>query len=869
MTMILRAKTRLSKTKDAEGRTVDGYPKVQVFKAYGRQWAALQDVYDDLIMLQSRPEAAVIRGELTDLGAGAEYVQRRANQDPKHFREADRSWFALDVDGAEAPTELRGAQRIERARWLVRQYVPEVLRAVSVIVQWTSSEGWDASRLYARLWYMAAEPAPDRFYRDLVKGWSGTCPELDASLYNPVQLHYTAPPIVQGGADPVGDRILPIWQGSHVVDLGGHLRKWRGNQARQALTPPKLRLVSSVDEDEDLAARILDGINVNDIEYKQWLKIGMALHDKWPAEGGIGHQLWGRWTLNRAKGSKRPAMVARAWRGFKPGAGVKFASLVQIGKEHGVESKRSKRVKTAPPGDGAGVVLTGDEDNEGRPFIDLQGDLDVKTRAVLEQLSRENEAEPRTFAQSARDMFRLVEYKGQWSVDPLVRPEEVRQHCAASMRFRKQVRHRTKEGDVWDWEPCDLPMDVARNILAAPKSLPGLWRVSRSPTFDAAGRLWSESGYCPSMEVYFDLGALKVEEPATSKEALDFLLGDVLGDFPFVDESSRVHALSLMLTPLVRGMIDGPVPLYLITAPLPRTGKTKLVNVCSLGTTGEGAELCPPSRDNEEWRKQITATLRNAPTMALIDNLEPGRNTDSANLAALLTSRTWTARELGKSQNVKVPNSTIWTATGNNPALSRELSDRSVWIHLDPACADPGARNNFQIPFIERWARENQGQICGALSVLVKSWLNAPKRARWDRNLGGFESWSEVVGGILTAAELGAHLLANKAQQKRRISPTSDEWGAFCLEWFLTHGPVPQTTTDLLNLADDKQLLDTVRGPGNDRSQKTKIGIGLRGVLDRIFTVTDPGSGDEIHLRIEVGAQTSRTRQRCYKVVRV
>jgi hypothetical protein len=102
--------------------------------------------------------------------------------------------------------------------------------------------------------------------------------------------------------------------------------------------------------------------------------------------------------------------------------------------------------------------------------------------------------------------------------------------------------------------------------------------------------------------------------------------------------------------------------------------------------------------------------------MALIDNLEPGRNTDSANLAALLTSTQWTARELGTVRNVSVPNDTIWTATGNNPGLSRELADRALWIHLDPAHHDPSSRTNFQIPYIEDYAKEHQG-ISAELSL--------------------------------------------------------------------------------------------------------------------------------------------------------
>ena len=351
------------------------------------------------------------------------------------------------------------------------------------------------------------------------------------------------------------------------------------------------------------------------------------------------------------------------------------------------------------------------------------------------------------------------------------------------------------------------------------------------------------------------------------QSALDFLFGDLLPDFPFKDESSRVHALALLLLPLVRSMIPGPTPLHLITAPLPRTGKTKLVNVCALATSGQIAQLCPPSKDNEEWRKQITATLRSAPAVALIDNLEPGRNTSSTNLAALLTSKVWTARELGTNRNVSLPNDTIWTATGNNPALSRELADRCVWIHLDPASSDPSSRCNFQQPYIETYAQKAQGRICGALACLVDHWLQS--KAQWAGSLGGFEHWSKVIGGILEACGLGAHLLANRAWMRKRISPAQDEWSAFVLAWYLAFVSTPATATELFNLADDEGLLDTARGAGNERSQKTKIGIALRGMTDRHFSVIDPNTGQDMTLQVTDGGAQTRTRAKTYKLVKV
>ena len=49
-------------------------------------------------------------------------------------------------------------------------------------------------------------------------------------------------------------------------------------------------------------------------------------------------------------------------------------------------------------------------------------------------------------------------------------------------------------------------------------------------------------------------------------------LTELMGDFPFVSDAERAHALGLGLLPFLRDLISGPTPLHLIEKPSPGTG---------------------------------------------------------------------------------------------------------------------------------------------------------------------------------------------------------------------------------------------------------------------------------------------------------
>ncbi len=71
--------------------------------------------------------------------------------------------------------------------------------------------------------------------------------------------------------------------------------------------------------------------------------------------------------------------------------------------------------------------------------------------------------------------------------------------------------------------------------------------------------------------------------------------------------------MAILLLGFLRGMIDGPTPLHLIEKPTPGTGATLMVDAMARILTGAGASVMTEGRDDEEWRKRVTAKLRQSP----------------------------------------------------------------------------------------------------------------------------------------------------------------------------------------------------------------------------------------------------------------
>ena len=270
--------------------------------------------------------------------------------------------------------------------------------------------------------------------------------------------------------------------------------------------------------------------------------------------------------------------------------------------------------------------------------------------------------------------------------------------------------------------PAHPPTLLVKSVLATPDpGLPVLVGIVNTPVFGRQGRLLTTPGYHPDARLLY-CPALGFEVPAIAERpsaeelsaARTLICEDLFGDFPFVSHSEQAHAVALLLLGFLRAMIDGPTPLHLIEKPTAGTGATLIVDAIATILTGAGASVMTEGRDDEEWRKRVTAKLRQIPSIVLIDNLR--QKLDSAAVAAALTAPFWEDRILGVSEMARLPIRCVWIATGNNPEFSNEMARRIVRDSARRACRAALAARGFRHPDLMTWVRANRARLVACLS---------------------------------------------------------------------------------------------------------------------------------------------------------
>lgn len=411
------------------------------------------------------------------------------------------------------------------------------------------------------------------------------------------------------------------------------------------------------------------------------------------------------------------------------------------------------------------------------------------------------------------------------------------------------------------------PADLVTNLLAWPyPPLPLLIRLVQVPIFDRKGRLVTSKGYDRDSRLFLPANSLVVppipKEPSSEevKRARDLILKELLGDFPFLRPADRANAVAILLLPFVRELIDGPTPLHLIEKPTPGTGAGLLTEVLAIPALGCPPALMAEGRDEDEWRKRITAVLSRGPTFVILDNI---RSTlDSAALSAVLTATSWEDRLLGHSRVVTLPVRCVWVATGNNPAVSHEIARRSVPIRLDSGKENPWERppENFRYPELRVWTMGHRSELVWAALVLTQAWLaaNRPSAAK-KKALGSYESYSNVLGGILTHAGIEG-FLENLSDFYNRADREGESWRRLVAAWWLEHEDEDVGTADIWALLQEDDC-NLPLGKGTEKAQRTTLGILLRQVCDRRFRVVH--SGAPLQVRLErVGEKQGAARYR-------
>jgi hypothetical protein len=463
-----------------------------------------------------------------------------------------------------------------------------------------------------------------------------------------------------------------------------------------------------------------------------------------------------------------------------------------------------------------------DDDTDTRQRVFVGGDLHLKTQELWDVLADINASEPDPAIYIYGDAFARITHMtidGKPAID-LLTQDKMKELLASRIRFLD-----LKQDVATAAHP---PQAVIANMMATaiPPPLPRIRRLVTAPVFASDGSLLTTVGYHAAARIYcvpdFQLPTVAVTPTRTDvTEARRLLEDELLGDFVFVDNADRAHAIALLLLFFARDLVDADMPLHLIEKPEVGTGAGKLADCCMIPAIGHRQGVLTDCDSEDEWRKRILATLLAAPEGVLLDNVV---KITSHQLAALFTTGHFKDRVLGISRMVDLPVDMPWIATGNNPEIGYDLIRRICAIRLDAKMPDPTKRTGFR-HMLPEWAIENRASLVWAALTLIQHWVAQGQPAWKEQPVASFERWSRVMGGILQAADIpGFGTNAGTFRQARNVR--GNAWAALVREWWEKYGTKPVSSGDIWVLAQSMEL-DGDLGLHDSRVRDPKVAFGL------------------------------------------
>ncbi|MHB1594927.1 MAG: hypothetical protein ACYCO9_14125 [Streptosporangiaceae bacterium] len=337
-------------------------------------------------------------------------------------------------------------------------------------------------------------------------------------------------------------------------------------------------------------------------------------------------------------------------------------------------------------------------------------------------------------------------------------------------------------------------------------SVPTLAGIIGTPVLRRDWTLLQNPGYDPASGLYLAPTVTLPPVPAAPSaaqvhRARRFLLETLLGDFEWEDAASLANYVALMVTPLLRRPLRALVPLAVLSASAPSSGKSLLSALIGLLV---GQQTVPwPAGNDTELEKLITSTFTVESGAVIFDNLAEGEVIDSPVLANLLTNPMWSSRILGKSGMGSWPNDRLWMATGNNLRVGGDIASRSVYVRLRPAAPHPETRSGFAIPDLQGWIKNpsHRAELLWRLLILVADWVAAgtPRDAAVPP-MRQFTPWAHGAGGFLSHHKITGFL--TNAQAVRGMDEEDHKWAVFLAGWLDRLGPGLIRVSDVLASGD-------------------------------------------------------------------
>ena len=384
-----------------------------------------------------------------------------------------------------------------------------------------------------------------------------------------------------------------------------------------------------------------------------------------------------------------------------------------------------------------------------------------------------------------------------------VTADMLRDQLSRTTRFEKYNGRAKKFVEV------DPPHDIADIILARD----GDWRFSplagviTTPTMRPDGSILSEAGYDPITKLL--MIAPPVMPPMPEQPSRDeacaalALLDALLDEFPFVNAASRSVALSVLMTPVVRGAMRV-VPFHAADAPEAGSGKSYLFDIAAAIATGEIAPAIAAGRNEEETEKRIVAELMTGQPIISIDNLNGELGGDL--ICQAIERPIIKPRVLGRSETRRIENTVCMFGNGNNFHLVGDIVRRVVLCSMDANLERPELRHFRGDPVATVLA--DRGAYIAAVLTIVRAYLAAGCPDQRPP-LASFQDWSRLVRSSLVW--LGRTDPVDTMEAARAEDPSRASLRAIVAAWLSVVGAnSPMTAGDLKDTAcstKDKDLM--------------------------------------------------------------
>lgn len=467
--------------------------------------------------------------------------------------------------------------------------------------------------------------------------------------------------------------------------------------------------------------------------------------------------------------------------------------------------------------------------------------LKEQTGIVLDAIADIN-VDPEFLFHRSRQLVRInFDERGYPLIEVITEPS-LRGIIERSCDFVKKVRTKDDLIDV----PVPPPKYVVQDVMSLPswntiKPLCGIVecptilidkRDRLSPKYCKGGRLITKQGYDSETQLFYapPPGFIEpiIPDKPTEKnvESAVKLLKEIFENFPFIDEASKTNTLAALMTVVLRPMIDGAVPAFILNKNMPGTGASLISDSISMVATGKPASMITTPDTREEWMKTILATLMTGRTLACLDNIEG--KLYSPKLASLLTSKTFEGRILGSTKMVSLPHTIVWVCNGINVKLGGDLGRRCYQGNMCATVARPWQRDaaSFTHPNLLQWVSIHRSRILGAILTLARYWIlnGSPQPGKDVPEMGGFEDWRNVIGGIVVFSGF-KDFLGNLEQMYENSDVDTQQWGLFFERWYTKYGDSSKTVAEIIK--------DMKRSEEKAQTEITSI--------DPRYAITEPG----------------------------